>query len=229
MLTCPTCETKIPAADVNIVELVAKCVACDSVFRFDPARVGDAPDVEPERPKAITVEHPAESLILERAYRTADAPSVRPVVVTRRWFDAGVIFMAVFCAIWDSAMVFAISGALASGEFWTLLFMSLHIAAGVGMTYTTLAGALNRTRVEVDGSTLRVRHGPIPWRGNLTLANDGVSDVVVLASDMKVNGQLRHHVVAHTTAGAETTLVKNLPLAQARYIAWALRGALVRR
>ena len=33
-LTCPDCQEPIRADDVNIDALVAKCAACNSVFRF---------------------------------------------------------------------------------------------------------------------------------------------------------------------------------------------------
>jgi hypothetical protein len=46
------------------------------------------------------------------------------------------------------------------------LFPLLHVAAGVGITYTALAGWLNRTRISVDQGKVSVRHGPLPWLGN---------------------------------------------------------------
>ena len=42
-----------------------------------------------------------------------------------------------------------------------------HVAVGVGLTYYTLTRLMNRTRIEVSRDELTIRHGPLPWRGNM--------------------------------------------------------------
>jgi hypothetical protein len=49
------------------------------------------------------------------------------------------------------------------------LFPILHVTIGVGLTYFTLASLMNRTRISVESGLLRIRHGPLPWLGNLDL------------------------------------------------------------
>lgn len=41
------------------------------------------------------------------------------------------------------------------------------MAAGAFITYLTIAGFVNRTVFTVERDHLTVRHGPLPWRGNV--------------------------------------------------------------
>jgi hypothetical protein len=52
-----------------------------------------------------------------------------------------------------------------------------HVAVGVGLTYYTLAGLLNRTTVEVSQGALRVRHAPLPWMRNRVIAGHEISQL----------------------------------------------------
>lgn len=47
-------------------------------------------------------------------------------------------------------------------------------------SYLALANLLNRTRVDVDGATLTVRHGPIPWPGGNRWPIDEVEQLFVV-------------------------------------------------
>ena len=51
-----------------------------------------------------------------------------------------------------------------------LLFSILHVAVGAAVTYSTLAGLVNRTRIDIDPMSFSIRHGPLPWRGNRTIS-----------------------------------------------------------
>lgn len=57
------------------------------------------------------------------------------------------------------------------------VFPMAHVAVGVGLTYFVLAGFLNSTVVRVVDGMLSVRHGPLPWRGNLDLSSDEIDQI----------------------------------------------------
>ncbi len=161
-LQCKQCGAQIPAVDMNLKNLVARCRACDSVFSFANVigtALGTGPDreVRPQgdvpMPKAITVDDLSGKLS-----------------ITRRWFSAAAIALVVFCAFWDGFLFFWYFAAFKEGAPLAMkLFPVLHLAVGALLTYLMLASLINRTTIEVDGPEMTIRHAPIPWPGNRTL------------------------------------------------------------
>jgi hypothetical protein len=154
-LTCPDCGAAIPAEDVNIDRGLGKCRACNAVIDVEAALrgPGGGPGFSPRRPaprpRAITIEDLGPGLRL-----------------TCRWFTWEVVPLTVFCLFWDTFLVVWYSMALRPGAPWILaVFPLLHLAVGVGLTYTALAVYLNRTVLEVNEGRLTVRHRPLPWPG----------------------------------------------------------------
>jgi len=84
------------------------------------------------------------------------------------WFRPMYVFLLFFCIFWDGFLVFWYRTALAhpSPGSIALWFPLIHVGVGVGITYSTIAGFLNRTRVSVDAGEVTIRHGPVPWIGN---------------------------------------------------------------
>lgn len=168
-LFCPDCGAAIPAANVDLATSTAKCSACDSVFAFDAsaaeqrAPAGRPPGQRPllPRPAGLNVE---------------EFGGVW--TVTYRWFTPALLFLAFFCVAWDSFLVFWYSIAIKHHGPWLMVvFPVVHVAVGVGLTYTTLAGFLNTTRVAVDGQSIGIRHGPVPWVGNLSLISSEIQQL----------------------------------------------------
>jgi hypothetical protein len=87
-----------------------------------------------------------------------------------RWFSGKYIFLALFCAVWDGFLCFWYSVALSGGNppAMMLLFPIFHLAIGAFLTYSVIAGFLNRTTVTIDAQNFAVRHDPAPWPGEIT-------------------------------------------------------------
>ncbi len=88
-----------------------------------------------------------------------------------RWFSLKYIVFAGFCVLWDGFLIFWYRTALQNpnpGNI-ALWFPLLHVSVGVGLTYWTLAGFLNRTVIRVSQGSLSIQHGPLPWLGNRTV------------------------------------------------------------
>ena len=85
-------------------------------------------------------------------------------------FSEQIIGLAFFCVLWDGFLAVWYVAAIASGEIAMILFPILHLAVGAAITYVVVASFLNRTRIEVAPDGLTIRHGPVPWRGNRTIA-----------------------------------------------------------
>jgi hypothetical protein len=81
------------------------------------------------------------------------------------------IGLAFFCAAWDSFLIFWYTMAFTTEAPWIMVvFPVAHLAVGVALTYTVLAGFLNRTRIELSASAMSISHWPLPWWGNRTIA-----------------------------------------------------------
>ncbi len=161
-LFCKTCGEAIPAHDINIELAIAKCGRCHTVFKFldeleDSARGAPAKPVEIEMPRGLAVDEWGSEL-----------------TIVRRWFTPALFFLVFFCCIWDGFLIVWYSIALSSmpGDMaWlALLFPLLHVAVGVGLTYYTICGFVNRTTVHVASGELRVSHRPLPWPGARRIA-----------------------------------------------------------
>lgn len=101
-----------------------------------------------------------------------------------RWFRPAILFLVFFCIAWDSFLVFWYAMALGMGppapfNLIMIIFPIAHVAVGVGLTWYTLCGLFNRTVVAVRNHELTVRHGPLPWAGNLSIDASEIRQIYV--------------------------------------------------
>ena len=156
-IKCPNCSRVVLAENINIQTCMAKCGYCNSVFGFadkvpGAAVLGSAKRAV-EMPKGYSLENDGAGLI-----------------ITRRWWSWKYVVLLVFCVFWDGFLVVWYTIAFREGgPLLMKVFPVLHVAAGVFITYTTIAGFLNRTKITVTTGELRIRHYPLPWRGNWVL------------------------------------------------------------
>ena len=168
-LACSSCGANFRKEDLNFDYGIATCRYCHAVTKLrlasepgSPAR-RERPQVP--QPKGVAVEDLGHSLR-----------------ITRRWFSPVFVFLLFFCILWDSILVFWYTMAVggdAPGPFrlFACIFPILHVAVGVGLTYFTIAGFLNRTVIEAADGMLTIRHGPVPWPGNHNIPTDDVDQL----------------------------------------------------
>lgn len=92
-----------------------------------------------------------------------------------RWFTPRQIVFAAFALLWVSFLVNWYARAGLDSE--PGLFALPHAAIGLWLTYSSLAGLLNSTRVVVSSASIQIDHGPLPWFGRPKVRT---SDVVQL-------------------------------------------------
>lgn len=146
-LFCPNCKAPIPSLDINIGQMVAKCHKCDQVFAFEHELV----HAERHRPEILLppgIE--AYSLLNEMNFE----------VSWRNGKELG--FFLFFTIFWDSIVFLFAVLAILSGELTMLLFLSLHIAVGIGLLYYTVCLLLNKTYIQVNRRTISLEHKPLP-------------------------------------------------------------------
>lgn len=217
-VVCPNCSSQLRGDDINIQELVGKCGRCDHLFRLEipgPAPANEILGAEPSRPSGIVIEHGLNDELL----------------ILRRWFHPVLFFLLFFCIAWDGFLVFWYSIALfgdvqGDGFEWiAILFPICHVAVGIGLTYSVIAGFLNKTTLFVDRDFLSVRHGPVPWIGNRELLIESIQGIeldYVYSNDQ----QASYAVSAHADDGRQVVLLSGIPEKQADYIAWHLANRL---
>jgi hypothetical protein len=148
-LVCPSCGAK---ARVDAFGERAICEYCGTEQFVNPEK---RPLLRPE------VAQPTEVLVKK------DSQSARLV---KRWFSFKYIPLAFFALAWDGFLVFWYGISLAAGAPWIMfVFPIAHLAVGVGITYYTLAGFINRTVLEVSRETISIWFEPLPWIGRKKL------------------------------------------------------------
>lgn len=223
-IDCAECGARILAEDVDLPTSMAKCRNCNAVFSFAD-RVRRAPVVQRERlraprPEGIVVRE-TDAKFTEPGYRNAPKNG-GSITIVRRWFSPHFIFLTFFCVAWDAFLVFWYSTATSGpGPFALIavIFPLAHVAVGVGLTYYTIAGYVNRTTFHLDAHSLTVRHAPLPWKGNHTLARE---DIQQLYCEEQVNqgknGPTRSYYLSAVLVDGRQVRLASMPAEQARYI-----------
>ena len=91
-----------------------------------------------------------------------------------------------------------------------IVFPIAHLAVGVGLTYSTLAGFLNRSHVVIDRDTFSVSHGPLPWLGNLRVPVSQVKQLYCKAKPGKQNSGPTYQLSVILKDGRKKDLLSNL-------------------
>ena len=182
-LTCGQCGAPFRAADLHLARGLAVCSACGGVQRLPGPVTSDAKN-HSEAPPANR-KTSADVPVPDRFTVEDDG---RELTIRYGWFQWILLFLLFFAIAWDSFLV-GWYWMLTSGPFggnndmpgpFKLIFFVFpiaHVAVGIGLTYFVLAGFLNSTVVRVVDGMLSVRHGPLPWRGNLDLPSDEIEQI----------------------------------------------------
>lgn len=227
-IDCPECGARVLAEDLELTSKMAKCRACNAVFSFAEAALS-TPSTQGElartqtrapQPEGITVREESEGSG-EPGYR--DAPGAGPsITLVRRWFTPQVVFLLFFCIGWDSFLFFWYASAFkGSGPFSLLMvvFPVAHVAVGVGLSYYTLAGFLNRTTFRLDHQAFSIRHAPLPWKGNRRIPRDEITQLFCeeVVTQGK-NGPSSTYWLSAVLTGERKLRLASMPLDQARFL-----------
>jgi hypothetical protein len=242
LVTCAFCGATVPADNVNLDRMLAKCGRCNAVFGIGPQLAGAGAGasaamggVSPgdARSRRLVAMPTAIRVLVDGVEQTPatyrDAGTSFPnIVIERRWFGRGLFFALFFCLFWDSSLVLWYAKLLRGGPgaIGLAFFPLLHVAAGVFLTYSTICGFFNRTRIAVQNGILSIRHGPFPWPGNQTIS---VAELHQLFCEEIVGrrGGREYRLCALLKTGRKAPLLRGLAEAdQALFIEQALESRL---
>lgn len=188
---CPECGAEVSAIDVNLERMVARCTGCNALFSCATQVSGGPARPERQKPSGLQVREWGGTLQL-----------------VRRWLGWHLLFLVPFCIAWDSFLIFWYATALSQPNIpWIMLvFPVAHVAVGVGLTYLIAASFINSTVVSLGQGTLSVRHGPLPWPGNVSLRS---ADLVQLFTVQKIGskGARRYELCALLKDGSRVKLL----------------------
>jgi len=134
------------------------------------------------------------------------------IEIVRTWYGAHVLFMTAFVVFWDGFLYVWYSqlgefpGGMGSLMFY---FPMIHVAVGAGITYYVLCGWLNRTRITVGRGKVAVRHGPLPWFGNLEMDSSAIKQLYAkeMISSSRNGTTVHYDLNALTRDGRSITFV----------------------
>ncbi|MBW2736727.1 MAG: hypothetical protein JRH20_30440 [Deltaproteobacteria bacterium] len=215
-------------------KLAAHCEPCNVVFGFsEQLGAESAPTAEPARPapraiaalpEAITVERVTAESHDDGPYRGSSGQHTERLIIRRRWFLPTHIVLMLFSFLWCGFLVvwYMKAGSHGHTPWYIYAFPVAHIAVGVSLMYSSLAGFLNTTEIVVTTDALSIGHAPLPWRGNKRLAVATIRQIYCSkheASGRQGATTTTFRVHALLTNGKKARLLSGLPeLDQALYI-----------
>lgn len=223
-VTCPKCGMAIPAEDVNVARIVAKCRPCGVVFNFEeqlalPKAAAKPPITRVALPPGIDLQLSERAAIAPASPYRAGLRATRDLTLTRRWFNASAISLLLFSVGWFSFLGFWYTTAFKDDAPWIFfVFPLLHVAAGFLVAHRALAGLLNTTTIRIADGRLTVHHGPIPTWGNRDIA---LSDLRQLYTVTKTSSKSADTYELHaiTAVGPTVELMSGLTeMQQALYV-----------
>lgn len=127
----------------------------------------------------------------------------------RRWFSISYFFLAFFCLFWDGFLCFWYSMAFKSQNLVFALFPMLHLAVGVYLTYSVIAGFVNSSVIELNRKKLVITHGPLPWPGEVDVPI-GEMEQLYVTEKVGRKGSRSYKLCALLKNGRKIDLLSNL-------------------
>ncbi len=148
-LSCPNCQEKILSSDINLNKGLAKCSSCHVLF-----------NIEEESPNGhlLPAARKEEIFVIPKGIEILKMMS--ELEIEMRWRHTASWFLMLFTLIWNGILIPMALIIILSGEFSALIFMSLHLAVGVGLAYWCIATLFNTTYINVDNNYITIEHRP---------------------------------------------------------------------
>lgn len=209
-LDCARCGGALKGTDVQADLGIATCGQCGAVLDLknrlaNPLARAESAPVSAPPPSAVP---------MPRGYEIDEAAGV--LRIQRRWFKLSALGMLGFAAFWDLFLVSWYANAARAGDWMVFVFPLLHVAVGVGITYSSIAGLVNTTHLTVDRDTLTVSHRPLPWLGGGRHARADLVQLYVERTDRrgaKGSTGIAYDLCAFDRDARKRTLLKGLETA----------------
>lgn len=183
-LTCRSCGAQLDLDTLDDRRGVAVCRFCHTVNRTTAwDGVATRRRYEVEQPEGFELTHRGDGVrIVHRWRRWVVVPLLIVLVLMNLMvFLPALAFLLLFGLFAVVALIGAGDPAVTvvGGLFglFAIAVAAAMVAIGAVFHYVVLAMLINRTVIEVDGRELRVRYGPLPWRGGAAVPADRVEQL----------------------------------------------------
>lgn len=216
-LDCPQCRAAIPSEDINISADVAKCAACNMVFRPSEALAMSTFNNEHKRnlllPNGVTVT-PGLQLDIALAWRKLGS----------NW-----IYWVFGFAFTGVPLVIGVVVLITPDTPWFIIpFLGIFLAVGVSFLFAAIARLINTTYITASAHELRVESSPISvlgWKTHAYKRSEVTQFFVTQYEESRTNNRPNYAYALRLLLknGTEVELVKGLRnAATAFYIEYQL-------
>lgn len=216
-LDCPECRAAIPSEDINIQADIAKCSACNKVFRPSEALAMSTFNNEHKRnlllPNGVTVT-PGLQLDIALAWRKLGSNWI--------YWVFGISFMSVPLIILFVVLI-------TPGTPWFIIpFLGIFLTIGASFLFAALARLVNTTYITASAHELRVESSPINvlgWKNKAFKRSEVAQFFVTQYEESRTNNRPNYAYALQLLLqnGTEVELVKGLRnAATAFYIEYQL-------
>ncbi len=131
------------------------------------------------------------SLLIDKPKNITCEDDGLDTVITRRWMSAFAWVALVFCLIWNvSVWLWPSQSNPDEVDLIVKYLPFLPAVAGLILAYVTIALFVNRTVIRAGRKEIRITHGPLPWRGNLSVSSPEIHEIYVKDRKMKRTGDV---------------------------------------
>ncbi|QQE10755.1 hypothetical protein JD969_14780 [Planctomycetota bacterium] len=171
------------------MNMIAKCDVCDSITFIGPKK-GKAENSEELYTKPTNYQIDSRS----HGFR-----------MVQTWFSGGYVLIFLISLIFltvplmlfrDEFIALFTKGQLPDEIMPFIIFGGIFSCVGWCMFYSGITGLINRTVYTVEFNELRIKHGPLPWRGNKRLIPSQIKKLDIKKSSVEVNGEPRWNLFA---------------------------------
>ena len=155
-------------------------------------------------------------------------PSPPGGTIRKVWRSWQLLPLAFFACLWDSFLVRFYRQILSQPHPnpVLVLFPTIHLAVGVGLSYFVFASLFNKTDILISPDGLRVATGPMPWIGNVSIARSEIRAVKV-RERVSSKGRVSRAIVYVDPSGKEKSFGSSAYQSdQAEYICRVIRPTL---
>ncbi len=206
-LSCEMCHAALRPEDVRLDLAVATCHACNAVLDLSSRKGRELAAPAQARARLVRAKAPQPPVFRVEE----DASGVR---ISWRWLSFIHAFLVFFCIGWDSFLFvwYGIALKMEDTPLLMIVFPVAHVAAGIGLTYYTLTGFVNRTSIDASRNHLSIRHGPLPLRANIELQGRQLVQIYGVENITKSDGQesRSYDLVAQDREGRAVKLLSSL-------------------
>jgi len=154
-LQCPQCNHAVNGSDININNTLAKCTNCNSLLFLDNddnffKRNNNRRNERPE-------------MIIPEGTEIINLPSSLDIRIN--WFKSSnrstLLFLSFFTVMWNIMLMPIAAGMISNGDILSLWPLAFHLAAGLGLAYTTLKVYINYTDIYVTKDSITIGQKPL--------------------------------------------------------------------